>query len=149
ASVFSTSNEKLTPPVYQEKIHAPPTRQITYTSHTLKAIVKALPPFSFFVFVVANPMASKISVQNVKMSRDFSSANSHFGESSDITAARFVAIGLSRSTVPYGFKYSTSRNRMLLTKPVNPACAVIANEVPKSVFAPPNRLNAPHITTPT
>src|ERR1700726_282498 len=94
-------------------------------------------------------MASRISVQNVKISIDFSSATSHFAESSGKNAARFVATGFSKSTVPYGFKYKIKIKSRLLTSPVNAACDVIANEVPKFVFAPANKLYAPHITRAT
>src|SRR5258706_5187571 len=96
-------------------------------------------------------MASKISVQNVKISIDFSSATCHFAasESYGITAARFVATGFSKSTVPYGFKYKIRIKSRLLTSPVNAACEVIANEVPKSLSAQTSKLYAPHITRAT
>ena len=97
-------------------------------------------PFSFFGFVAAKPMLSKINVHNEKMSIEFSSLTSHFAESSGKNAARFVATGFSKSTVPYGFKYKIRMKSKLLTRPVKAACEVIANEVLKSVFAPPSRL---------
>src|SRR6202040_1086023 len=105
--------------------------------------------FNFFGLVAAKPTANKINVQNVKTSIDFSSATTHFAESSGKTAARLVATGFSRSTVPGGFKYKTRMKSRLFTSPVKAACAVIANEVPKFVFAPPSRLYAPHITRAT
>ena len=97
-------------------------------------------PRNFLGFVAANPIASKISVQNVKISIDFSSAISHFAESSGKNAAMLVATGFSRSTVPGDFKYSTRMISRLLTSPVKAARDVIANAVAKFVFAPPNKL---------
>src|SRR5260370_35662676 len=103
-SVFPTSNEKFTHRVYQEKINAHPTRHTTYAAQTDNAMVNALLPRNFFGLVAASPMASKISIQIVKTSIDFSSATSHFAASSGKTAPRLVATGLSRSTLPYGIK---------------------------------------------
>src|SRR5882757_17491 len=99
-SVFATSKEKLTLPVYQEKMKAQPTRHATNTAQTLKAIVKALAPFSFLGFTAAKPMARRISVQNENRSNDLDSATSHFADSSGKSAARFAATGFSRSAVP-------------------------------------------------
>src|ERR1700680_4704201 len=118
-SVFAVSKEKFifnqTPEsrtgknacltsVYQEKMNAQPTRQATKAAQTPKAIVYVLDPFSFLGFTAANPMANKIRVQNVKISKDLHSATSHFADSSGKNAARFAAIGFSRSAVPYGFR---------------------------------------------
>src|SRR2546422_1637906 len=114
-SVFNTSKEKFIfdytlesearknacpASVYQEKMKAQPTRHTTYAAQTLKAMVKDLAPFSFFGFTAAKPIASKISVQNVKRSNDLESATSHFADSSGNSAARFAATGFSRSAVP-------------------------------------------------
>src|SRR5438445_8976610 len=103
-------------------------------------MVKDLAPFSFFGFTAAKPIASKISVQNVKISNDLQSATSHFAESSGKIAAKFVATGFSRSIVPYGFKYRIRMKSGLLTSPVRNACEVMLNAVPKLVLAPPRRL---------
>src|SRR6266550_711257 len=118
-SVFAISNEKFifheTPEsrtgknagptsVYQEKTNAQPTRQATNAAQTPKAMVYVWEPFSFFGFTAANPTANKIRVQNVKISKDLPSATSHFADSSGENAARFAAIGFSRSAVPYGFR---------------------------------------------
>src|SRR5882762_4771909 len=115
ASVFASSNEKFifdeTPEsrtgknacptsVYQEKTNAQPTRQATNAAQTPKAIMQVLEPFSFFGFTAANPIANKIRVQNVKISKDLHSATSHFADSSGKNAARFAAKGFSRSAVP-------------------------------------------------
>ena len=132
-----------------EKINALPTFNTTYTAHTANTIVNAFPPRNFRGFVAPNPIASKIMFQNEKRSIDVPSDINHFAESSGKKAPRFAAIGLSRSTVPYGFKYKTSRYRTLLTNPVINVCAVIPSEVPKFVFAPPSKLNGPHITKAT
>src|SRR5437660_1154691 len=118
-SVFDTAKEKLIfdqrqekrtaknacpTSVYQEKMNAQPTRHTTYAAQTLKAMVKALAPFSFLGFTAANPMARRTSVQNVNKSIDLPSATSHFADSSGSSAARFAATGFSRSAVPYGFR---------------------------------------------
>src|SRR4029077_2989650 len=100
-------------------------------------------------FVAPNPIASRIKFQNEKISIDFASDISHFDVSCGKNAPRFVAIGLSRSTVPYGFKYRTSKYRTLLTNPVRNTCEVIPIEVPKFVPAPPNKLYAPQSTSAT
>src|SRR5437764_11791121 len=118
-------------------------------AHTLNAITNDLLPRNFLGLVAAKPMLSKISVQKEKISIEFNNLNSHFAESSGKTAARFVATGFSRSTVPGGFKYKIRIKSELLTSPGKAACAVIANEVPKFVFAPPSRLYAPHMTRAT
>src|ERR1700730_2842154 len=145
-SVFATAKEKSTASVYQhhpvdqEKMNAHPTRNTTKTAQTVKATENVLPPFSFFGFVAANPIASRTSVQIVKISIDLPSATSHFAESSGKTAARFAATGLSRSTLPMGFKYRMRMKRGLLHSPVRNACEVMLNEVSKFVFAPPSKL---------
>src|SRR5271168_3524978 len=145
-SVFVTSNEKLTHRVYQEKANAHPTRHTTYAAHTPNAITKALLPFSFLGLVAANPIAMRMSVQNVKTSNDLQSATSHFAASSGRRAARFEASGFSRSSVPGGFRKITSRRSGLLTRPGRNECDVIASEVPKFVEAPPNSEYAPQKT---
>src|SRR5580693_8820191 len=99
-------------------MNAQPTRHTTKTAQTLKAITNALDPFSFFGFTAAKPIASRMSVQNVKRSNDLQSATSHFADSSDNNAARFAATGLSRSAVPKGFRYKIRMKRGLLMSPV-------------------------------
>src|SRR5260370_37834672 len=104
ASVLARSKEKLTRSVYQEKMNAQPTRQATKAAQTPKAMTKDFDPFNFRGFTTAKPIATRIRVQIVKMSKDLQSATSHLADSSGRNAARFAAIGFSRSAVPYGFK---------------------------------------------
>jgi len=135
--------------VYQEKMKAQPTRQRTYRAQTVKAIVKGFAPFSFLELTAANPMASKISVQKVKRSKDLQRATSHFAASSGKKAARLAATGFSKSAVPKGFKYKINMNKGLLTIPVRKAWAVMPKAVLKLVLMPPSKLYAPHMTRPT
>ena len=78
----------------------------------------------------------------------FPATSSHFDVSSGKNAARFAAIGLSRSTVPNGFKYKIRiNNRTLLTSPVKYACEVIPSEVPKVRIRPSQQV-VTHPTSP-
>src|SRR6266480_654787 len=147
-SLFRTSKEKLTRPVYQEKMNAQPTRQRTKTAQTEKAMVNDFAPLSFLGFTAAKPTASRISVQKVKRSNDLRSATSHFAASSDKSAARLAATGFSKSAVPKGFKYKVKMMSGLLTRPVRKACEVMLKAVLKFVLIPPSKLYAPHITKP-
>src|SRR6266446_4595816 len=107
-SVFDTAKEKLIfdqrqekrtaknacpTSVYQEKMNAQPTRHTTYAAQTLKAMVKALAPFSFFGFPAANPIARGTRSHEVNKLIYLPSVPSHFAFSSRSSAARFGAMG--------------------------------------------------------
>src|SRR6266404_3090562 len=115
ASVLARSKEKLTHPVYQEKMKAQPTRHTTKAAQTVKAMVNGFVPFNFFGFTAENPIARSIKIQNTKMSKDLHSATSHLADSSGNNAAKFEASGFSKSTVPYGFKNSIRIKSGVLT----------------------------------
>src|SRR5580698_4052228 len=95
---------------------APRTRSTTNANQIPNAIEKDLPRLSLRGLVQANPISSKTSVQIAKTSTDLPNARSHLGESSGRNAAMFAAIGFSRSTLPYGFKYKIKIRRGLLTR---------------------------------
>src|SRR5215470_5882946 len=108
ASVRKTSNEKFTPPVYQqqshqEKIQARPILHTTKTPQTASTMANAL-PVNFFGLTAVKPIEIRNIVQMLKMSIDFPSDISALGVLSGRNEPRLVAIGLSRSTVPGAFK---------------------------------------------
>jgi len=61
-------------------------------------------PFSFLGFAAMKPIEIKSNVQKLKISIDLPNDISAFGVLSGRNAPTFVAMGLSKSTVPGAFK---------------------------------------------